>query len=62
MLPDVTVNAQVRVMTTTIDRLHTLLRHLDTEAYYAEDDLWSRLEALLQLIKLKLAEVERRLQ
>ncbi len=54
------VTAKVREITTTVTRLEKMLRNLNAMDYYAEEALWSRLEALLQLIRVKLAEVERR--
>lgn len=54
------VSAKVHQITTAVTRLEVMLRHINAMDYYAEEALWSRLEALLQLIRVKLAEVERR--
>ena len=54
------VTAKVRVITTAVSKLEQMLRNLNPTDYYAEEGLWSRLEALLELIRVKLAEVERR--
>ncbi|MGH2361407.1 MAG: ParB/RepB/Spo0J family partition protein [bacterium] len=54
------VSAKVREITTAVSRLEQMLRNLNATTYYGEESLWSRLEALLQLIRVKLAEVERR--
>jgi hypothetical protein len=54
------VNAKVRVITTAVRKLEQMLRNLNAMDYYAEEGLWSRLEALLELIRVRLAEVERR--
>lgn len=52
--------AKLRAVTAAVTKVEQLLRNLDAMDYYGEEDLWLQLEALQQLIKLKLAEVERR--
>ncbi len=54
------VSARVREITTVATKLQMMLRNLNATDYYAEEGLWKRLEGLLQLIRVKLAEVERR--
>jgi ParB/RepB/Spo0J family partition protein len=54
------VTAKVREVTTTVRKLEQLLRHMNAADYYGEEALWSRLEALVDLIRVRLAEVERR--
>ena len=54
------VTAKAREITTAVAKLERMLRNINATDYYAEEGLWSRLEALLQLIRVKLAEVERR--
>lgn len=54
------VTAKVREITAATAKLETLLRNLDAMDYYGEETLWKRLEALIDLIRVKLTEVERR--
>lgn len=54
------ITEKVREITTTVRKLELMLRHLNATDYYGEEALWSRLEALAELIRLRLAEVERR--
>lgn len=54
------IAARVRDITTTARKLEQMLRHLNATDYYGEEALWSRLEALVELIRVRLAEVERR--
>ncbi|HEV8458969.1 MAG TPA: ParB/RepB/Spo0J family partition protein [Methylomirabilota bacterium] len=56
------LSARVREITAATTKLETLLRNLNAMDYYAEDDLWTRLEALMQLIRVRLEEVERRVK
>ena len=54
------ITAKVREITMTVKKLEQMLRHLNAADYYGEEALWSRLEALVELIRVRLAEVERR--
>jgi ParB/RepB/Spo0J family partition protein len=54
------VGVRVRQITSVVKKLEVMLRNLNASAFYAEEALWKRLEALAQLIRVKLAEVERR--
>lgn len=54
------ISAKVREITAATKKLEQMLRHVNAADYYGEDALWSRLEALVELIRLRLAEVERR--
>lgn len=56
------LNAQIRELTAATKKLETLLRDINAMDFYAEDDLWKRLEALMQLIRVRLEEVERRVK
>ena len=60
-IPAATVVAKVRELTTVVAKLEQLLRNIDVNAYYGEEKLWSRLEGLAQLIRVKLTELDRRL-
>jgi ParB/RepB/Spo0J family partition protein len=61
-LREATVTSTVRDITKTATKLDELLREVKSTEIYGEEALWSRLEALAELIKRKLAEVERRPQ
>ncbi len=54
------ITAKVREITMTVKKLEQMLRHLNAVDYYGEEALWSRLEALVELIRVKVAEVGRR--
>jgi len=54
------ITAKVREITVTVKKLEQILRHLNAADYYGEEALWARLEALVELIRVKVAEVERR--
>jgi len=56
------LSAQIREISTATTQLETLLRNMNAMDYYGEDLLWRRLEALLNLIRVKLGEVERRVK
>lgn len=56
------LTAQVREIAKATTKLETLLRDANAMDFYAEDDLWKRLEALMLLIRVKLEEVERRIK
>lgn len=59
-LREATVTSVVKDITKTAMKLDELLREVKSMDIYGEDALWSRLEALAELIRRKLAEVERR--
>jgi hypothetical protein len=61
-IPAATVTAKVREVTTVVAKLEQILRNIDVTNYYAEEELWSRLEKLAQLIRVKLTEVGRKPQ
>lgn len=61
-LREATVTSVVRDITKTAGKLDDLLREVKTTEIYGEEDLWSSLEKLVELIRRKLAEVERRTQ
>ncbi len=60
-IPAATVTAKVREVNTVVAKLEQILQNIDVNDYYAEEELWSRLEKLAQLIRVKLTEVGRRL-
>ena len=53
-------SAKLRELTAAIKKLEQMLRNLNAIDFYGEEALWSQLEALEQLIRVKLAEAERR--
>lgn len=61
-IPAATVTAKVKELTTVVAKLEEILEGVDVNDYYAEEELWLRLEKLAQLIRVKLNEVERRSQ
>lgn len=61
-IPVATVTAKVREVTTVVAKLEQILRNIDVNNYYAEEELWSRLETLAELIRVKLTEVGRKLR
>ena len=56
------LTANVREITAATTKLETLLRNLNAMDYYGEDRLWTHLEALVDLIRVRLGEVERRVK
>jgi ParB/RepB/Spo0J family partition protein len=56
------LTAQVREVMAATKKLESLLRDINAMDFYAEDDLWKRLEALMLLIRVRLEEVERRVK
>jgi len=56
------LTAKVREITAATAKLETLLRNVSAMDFYAENDLWSRLEKLMHLIRVRLGEVERRVK
>jgi len=54
------VTAQVRQITAATTKLEALLRDLTAMDFYGEEGMWKRLEDLMRLIRIKLEEVERR--
>lgn len=61
-IPAATVTARVREVTTVVAKLEQILRTIDVNNYYAEEELWSRLERLAELIRVRLTEVGRKLR
>ena len=59
-IPEAGVSLSTRVTMRIIGQLELALRQLDVERYYGESELWESLERLIQLIRSKLAEAERR--
>ncbi len=56
------LTAQVREITNATTKLETLLHDMNAMDFYAEDELWKRLEKLMLLIRVKLEEAERRIK
>ncbi|SRR6266851_772631 len=56
------LSARIREITQAATKMETLLRNLVAMDFYAEEDLWRRLERLMQLIRVRLGEVERRVK
>lgn len=56
------LGAQIREITKAAMKLYTMLRDMEAMDFYAEDELWKRLEDLMVLIRVKLEEVERRIK
>ena len=59
-IPAASVAATTRSLVRTIERLESELVELDPSEFYGEDELWSSLEKLLDLIATKLREADRR--
>lgn len=56
------LTAKVREITSATAKLEMLLRNIKAMDFYAENHLWSRLEKLMHLIRVRLGEVERRVK
>jgi ParB/RepB/Spo0J family partition protein len=56
------LTAKVREIGVAATKLETLLRNITAMDFYAENELWSRLERLMHLIRVRLEEVERRVK
>ena len=56
------LTAKVREISGAAKKLETLLRNISAMDFYAEGELWSRLEGLVDLIRVRLGEVERRVR
>lgn len=61
-IQSVALSAKVREITAATTKLQTLLRNLNAMDFYAENDLWNRLEKVMLLIRVRLGEVERRVK
>lgn len=54
------VSAKARTLLGHVEKLAAELKELDVENFYGEENLWKSLESLVELLKTKLAEADRR--
>lgn len=56
------IHRTASILVRTVGKLMNELRHIDSESYFGEDDLWVELEELSALVEAKLREADRRVQ
>ncbi len=56
------VAAQARKLTSDILKLTTVVKHMNVDQFYGEEELWERLSELIDVVKAKLKEADKRLQ
>jgi ParB/RepB/Spo0J family partition protein len=56
------VAAVARKLTSDIAKLSTALKHLDVNQFYGQEELWNRLSELIEIVRAKLKEADKRVQ